>query len=54
MTAFNKSAATYDDYCFIQKQAMTCLVESLVKYGVEYDLIADFACGSGTLLSTTS
>ncbi len=44
---FDKADKTYDDYCLVQNDACICLLEMLKSYAGQFEVIADFACGTG-------
>lgn len=44
---FNKAWNTYDRHCCVQKKACKKAIEVLMRHGLHYKTIADFACGTG-------
>ncbi|MBY0377675.1 MAG: methyltransferase domain-containing protein [Gammaproteobacteria bacterium] len=44
---FDKADKTYDDYCSVQNDACTRSLEMLRPYAAPFEVIADFACGTG-------
>ena len=44
---FNKAWKSYDEHCSVQKRVCKMAIEALREQRLRYDIIADFACGTG-------